>query len=177
MHTAHLTLRPFTSEDIEDTRAACSDELTQRWLPLPRPYTADDARAWCADVAPALRESGDGIHFAITARSGGRLLGTVGLKKTDWRALVSEVGYWVAPWARGRGVASQATSALARWLLDDQGFQRMELRAAVENLASQRVAAKAGMHYEGTMRNAGFVHGGRIDLRLYSAVRSIDSTR
>ncbi|MFD0021942.1 GNAT family N-acetyltransferase [Streptomyces sp. NPDC058382] len=177
MHTADLTLRAFTSEDIEDTRSACSDELTQRWLPLPHPYTSEDARSWCTRVAPALRESGDGVHFAISARSGGRLLGTVGLKKTDWRVLVSEVGYWVAPWARGRGVASEATSALARWLLDEQGFERMELRAAVGNTASQRVAVKAGMHYEGTLRNAGLVHGGRIDLRLYSATRPIDSTR
>uniref|UniRef100_A0AAU2VUW4 GNAT family N-acetyltransferase n=1 Tax=Streptomyces sp. NBC_00008 TaxID=2903610 RepID=A0AAU2VUW4_9ACTN len=176
MHTADLTLRAFTSQDIEDTRVACSDELTQRWLPLPHPYTSEDAGSWCTQVAPALRESGDGIHFAISARSGGRLLGTVGLKKTDWRALVSEVGYWVAPWARGRGVASEATSALARWLLDERGFERMELKAAVGNTASQRVAVKAGMRYEGTMRNAGFVHGGRIDLRLYSATRPIDST-
>ncbi|MEV7403969.1 GNAT family N-acetyltransferase [Streptomyces sp. NPDC091267] len=176
LRTENLTLRAFTPEDVEDTRAACSDELTQRWLPLPWPYTAEHATAWCTEIAPALRESGDGIHFALAARSGGRLLGTVGLKKTDWRALVSEVGYWVAPWARGRGIATEATAALACWLLGDQDFQRMELKAAVENTASQRVAVKAGLDYEGTMRNAGFVHGGRTDLRLYSATRPIDST-
>ncbi len=170
LQTGRLTLRPFTAADIEDTRTSCSDELTQQWLPLPQPYTLDDATAWCTKVAHDLRESGDGIHFAITDTHTDRLLGTVGLKKTDWQALVSEVGYWVAPWARGTGVATEATRALGQWLLTDQQFQRMELKAATENTASQRVALKAGLHHEGTLRNAGFVHAGRIDVVLFSLV-------
>ncbi|PJN21106.1 GNAT family N-acetyltransferase [Kitasatospora sp. CB02891] len=170
MQTSRLTLRPFTGGDIDDTRAACSDELTQRWLPLPRPYTREDATAWCTEVAHALRESGDGIHFAIADASNDRLMGTVGLKKTDWRARVSEVGYWVAPWARGRGIAAEATRVLGEWLLTDRAFQRMELLAATENTASQKVALRAGLHREGVLRNAGFVHAGRVDLVLFSLV-------
>ncbi|WP_404867272.1 GNAT family N-acetyltransferase [Kitasatospora griseola] len=170
MQTSRLTLRPFTSGDIDDTRAACSDELTQRWLPLPRPYTREDATAWCTEVAHALRESGDGLHFAIADASTDRLMGTVGLKKTDWRARVSEVGYWVAPWARGRGIAAEATRVLGEWLLTDQAFQRMELLAATENTASRKVALRAGLHREGVLRNAGFVHAGRVDLVLFSLV-------
>ncbi|MFD7493570.1 GNAT family N-acetyltransferase [Streptomyces sp. NPDC059832] len=108
------------------------------------------------------------MQFAVTDARTKRLMGQVGLKKTDWRTLVSEVGYWVSPWARGHGVATEATRAVARWLLADQQFQRLELRAATENTASQKVALKAGFHREGTLRNAGFVHGGRVDLVLFS---------
>ncbi|MFD5559124.1 GNAT family N-acetyltransferase [Kitasatospora griseola] len=97
-------------------------------------------------------------------------MGTVGLKKTDWRARVSEVGYWVAPWARGRGIAAEATRVLGEWLLTDQAFQRMELLAATENTASQKVVLRAGLHREGVLRNAGFVHAGRVDLVLFSLV-------
>lgn len=97
-------------------------------------------------------------------------MGQVGLKKTDWRALTSEVGYWVSPWARGRGVAVEATRALARWVLVEQGFQRVDLRAAVGNRASQAVARGACFSEEGTLRNAGFVHAGRVDLVVYSLV-------
>ncbi|MFJ1751593.1 GNAT family N-acetyltransferase [Kitasatospora sp. NPDC088134] len=117
-----------------------------------------------------MRESGDGIHFAIADASSDRLMGTVGLKKTDWRARVSEVGYWTAPWARGRGIAAEATRALGRWVLMDQAFQRMELLAATENTASRKVALRAGLHREGILRNAGFVHAGRVDLVLFSLV-------
>lgn len=168
--TGRLVLRAFAAEDVDATRAACADEVTQRWLPLPRPYTRDDAVDWCTKTAHALRRSGDGVHFAVTDAADGRLLGHVGLKKTDWRAAVSEVGYWVAPWARGRGVAAEATRAVGRWVLGPQSFQRMELRAAPGNAASLRVAEKAGMVREGVLRNAGFVHAGRVDLVLYALV-------
>jgi RimJ/RimL family protein N-acetyltransferase len=50
----------------------------------------------------------------------------------------------------------------------DHGFQRMELKAATGNLASQRTALKAGLQREGIMRNAGFIHAGRVDLVLFS---------
>ena len=170
LHSRRLVLRAFDTSDIPDTHASCSDSLTQRWLPLPRPYTLDDATAWCTTTAHAMRNSGDGIQFAITDAGTKRLMGQVGLKKTDWRALVSEVGYWVSPWARGHGIAAEATRTLAHWLLTIQQFQRMELRAATENTASQAVALKAGFHCEGTLRNAGFVNGGRVDLVLFSLV-------
>ncbi|MEH1130903.1 GNAT family N-acetyltransferase, partial [Micromonospora sp. CPCC 206061] len=125
---------------------------------IAQPYTLDDATAWCTKVSRALRESGDGIHFAITDATNDHLLGTIGLKKTDWSARISEIGYWIAPWARGRGVAAEATRSVGRWLLADQGFERMELKAAVDNIASQKVAMRAGLHREGILRNAGLIH-------------------
>ncbi|MER7915533.1 MULTISPECIES: GNAT family N-acetyltransferase [unclassified Streptomyces] len=170
LHTDRLVLRPFTAADAQDTRASCADALTQRWLPLPRPYTLDDATAWCTSVSHALRESGDGIHFAVTDRRTERLMGTVGLKKTDWRGRTSEVGYWVSPWARGHGIAAEATRALAHWLLTGHRFERLELRAATANTASQKTALRCGFHREGILRNAGFVHDGRVDLVLFSLV-------
>ena len=170
LHSSRLVLRPFTSADIHATQASCVDELTQKWLPLPQPYTLDDARAWCTSVAHALRTSGDGIHFAIADKETDRLLGTVGLKKTDWRAQVSEVGYWVSPWARGKRIAGEATAVLAQWALMERNFERLELRAAVENTASCKTAIRAGFRREGTLRNAGFVHSGRVDLAVFSLV-------
>lgn len=170
LRTGRLILRPFDASDIEETRASCEDALIQRWLPLPQPYTREDAAAWCTKVAPSLRESGDGIHFAVTDAGTGRLAGTIGLKRTDWAARVSEVGYWVSPWARGRGTATEATREVGRWLLTEQGFERLELRAATGNEASRKVALKVGMRHEGVLRNAGHVHAGRVDLDLFSLV-------
>jgi RimJ/RimL family protein N-acetyltransferase len=168
--TPRIVLRALAAADIPDVQLSCADELTQRWLPLPDPYTLEAAADYCTVTAPRFRESGDGICLAMADPDSGRLLGSISLKETNWRALTSEVGYWVSPWARGRGLAAEATRLLAEWLLGEQGFERLELRAATGNTASQRVAVKAGFTHEGMLRNAGFVHAGRVDLAVYSKI-------
>lgn len=172
LQTPRLTLRPYRAADAPDVALACRDELTQRWLPLPNPYTDADALAWCTEISPRFRTSGDGIEWAAVRRSDDRLIGSFGLKRTDWRGRSSEIGYWVAPWARGDGLAVEAVQAIARWLLLEQGFERMVLRAAPGNIASARVAEKAGFTREGVARNAGFTNSGRVDLVVFSLVPS-----
>ena len=82
-----------------------------------------------------------------------------------------EIGYWVAPWARGDGLAVEAVQAIARWLLE-QGFERMVLRAAPGNAASLRMAEKAAFTREGVARNAGLTNSGRVDLVVFSLIRT-----
>jgi RimJ/RimL family protein N-acetyltransferase len=172
LETPRLVLRPYRADDAVDLVRACNDELIQQWLPLPSPYTDADAAAWCTQLAPAFRTSGEGIELAAARRSDDRLIGSFGLKRTDWRGRTTEIGYWVAPWGRGAGLATEAVGAIARWLLIDQGFERLALRAAPGNVASQRVAEKAGFTREGIARNAGFTNAGRVDLVVFSLVRS-----
>lgn len=171
-HPPDTWLRDDSPEDAPDVALACRDELTQRWLPLPNPYTDADALAWCTEISPGFRASGEGIEWAAVRRSDDRLVGSFGLKRTDWRARSSEIGYWVAPWARAEGLAVEVVTAIARWLLAEQGFERLVLRAATGNLASQRVAEKSGFTREGVARNAGFNNTGRVDLVVFSFVPS-----
>lgn len=56
----------------------------------------------------------------------------------------TELSYVVAPWARGEGYASEGALATARWLFREQKFERIELRTAADNTASQQVAQKIG---------------------------------
>ena len=106
----NLILRPFTPTDADDVTEACQDSATRRWLPLPRPYTRANAEWFIGTFGPGQREAGAGIGFAI--ESAGRLAGAVDLKGVNWAARVAELGYCVAPWARGRGVAAQACMVL-----------------------------------------------------------------
>ncbi|MQS09481.1 GNAT family N-acetyltransferase [Streptomyces sp. IF17] len=169
LRTERFVLRPWTADDVGAVRAACADAETQRWLPLPRPYTLDDAVQWCTRTAHALRESGEGLHLAVTTADG-RLVGGIGLNRTDWRVGSAEAGWWTAPEARRRGVATEACRAVGRWLLRERGFHRMEVRVATGNVASRRVALRAGLRHEGTLRGAGLVPAGRVDLDVFSLV-------
>ncbi len=163
-----LVLRELLVADAADVARACQDEETQRWLPLPRPYTEATAEEFITSIAPGQQRCGDGVVRAI--ERDGRLVGCVDLKHTDWAARTTEVGYWVAPWARRQGVASRSARALSVWALTVGELERVELLAATGNVGSQRVADAAGFEQEGVARNAGYVHDGRVDLIIYSLI-------
>jgi RimJ/RimL family protein N-acetyltransferase len=77
-------------------------------------------------------------------------------------------GYGVRPDRRGRGYASEAVVALARWALTEGGMQRIQLCAIIENVPSLRVAEKAGFQREGTLRRAELEDDGLHDLAVFS---------
>ncbi|MGJ5750277.1 RimJ/RimL family protein N-acetyltransferase [Streptomyces puniciscabiei] len=152
--TERLVLRPFEESDIEAFAEMMNDELVTTWTSVPQPYTEADARAWITELAPAERAEGRGIVFAVDEFLTQRLVGIVHLQNTDWRVRSTEIAYVIAPWARGEGYASEAALATAQWLFHDQKFERLELRTAADNTASQQVAQKIGCISEGVLRGA-----------------------
>jgi [ribosomal protein S5]-alanine N-acetyltransferase len=107
--------------------------------------------------------------FAIFDRGGGELLGGIGVRLYD--AAVVEVGYWVKAEARGRGVATRALALIARFAIDELGAARVQLRTEPDNVASQRVAEKAGFIHEGVLRSLLHFKGRRRDAVMFSLVR------
>jgi RimJ/RimL family protein N-acetyltransferase len=170
LKTDRLTLRALRESDAADVVTGASDAITQRWLPLPRPYTMEHALTFITKLAPGMQAAGHGLVRAL--ESDGAFVGVIDLKRTDWVARVTEIGYWAMPGLRGRGLLTEATAALARWAIEDFSFERVELRIAPENEGSIRVAEKAGFVREGVARSAGFIHDGRVDLAIYSRIRS-----
>jgi RimJ/RimL family protein N-acetyltransferase len=164
-----VRLRAFHDGDVDDIVEACNDPLSRRFLPLlPQPYRRHDALAFMHEYVPSAIAAGR-AQYAIADPDSGRLLGTIGLAYR--RGTVAEVGYWVAPWARGRGVATAATRALSERAFAD-GIARLELRTEPENTYSQRVALAAGYSWESLQRAAGEGPGGaRRDLIQWVRLR------
>ncbi|MBL1089604.1 GNAT family N-acetyltransferase [Streptomyces sp. NPDC001739] len=178
LSTDRLVLRPFEEADIPALAEMMSDELVTAWTALPHPYTTAEARAWATGKAAALRTTGRGLALAVTEFLTQRLVGTVHLENTDWRIRSTEIGYVTAPWARGEGYASESVLAVAQWLFHHEKFERLELRTAADNTASQQVAQKIGCISEGVLRNAWIARsrtedGGWTDIRTDLIVWSL----
>ncbi|MFJ9541518.1 GNAT family N-acetyltransferase [Streptomyces sp. NPDC101225] len=169
--TERLVLRPLDEDDVPALAAMMNDEQVGAWTDVPQPFTEDRARSWITDHAPAERVAGRGLDLAVAEFLTQRLVGVVRLARTDWHVRSTEMSYIVAPWARGEGYASEAALATAQWLLGDQKFERIELRTAADNTASQQVAQKIGCISEGVLRGACIAHV-RADDGTWSDVRT-----
>lgn len=74
-----------------------------------------------------------------------QVLGEVGVVVADRARGWGELGWWLFPEARGRGIAAGAVELLARHLLAETTLRRLFARIPADNSASQRVAERAGM--------------------------------
>ena len=156
--TERLVLRALDEDDVPALAEMMNDEQVGAWTDMPQPFSEDRARGWITEYAPAEREAGRGLGLAVTEFLTQRLVGVIQLGRTDWHIRSTELSYIVAPWARGEGYASEAALATAQWLFTDQKFERIELRTAADNTASQQVAQKIGCISEGVLRGACIAH-------------------
>ncbi len=168
LRTARLDLRPLTSADAPAIAEAMRDRSLHEFLPLPDPYTEQDARAFVAQ-AQEQRRRGVALVCGLGERDSGRLVGTSALYLPSGRTVGAEIGYAVYPGGRGRGYAAEATRELTRWGLA-LGLPRVELRMAVGNVASARVALAAGHAFEGIERASVAVPDGLADGAVFARV-------
>ena len=159
-----IALRPWRPDDAADIVRCCNDELVSHFIPiLPLPYTLADAESFIERTV-----SDSELNLAITDRATAAVLGAVGVGLKAFDEEIAEIGYWLAPEARGRGVATHALMLLARWTLREVPIARLQLTADVANLRSQAVAERAGFVREAVMRNGFGGRDGRRDCVVFS---------
>lgn len=142
-----VKLRPFEMSDVGDVTAACQDREISRWTDaIPWPYNDGHAYGWIS-AHPGLWERGEVAPFAIVSAEDGNFLGAISLIFPQGRP--PAVGYWVARWGRNRGVATAALVVIANWGFDTLDIRSIILATMVGNVASERVAQKAGFTFLG----------------------------
>lgn len=147
-----ITLRPWALADAGVLLEASADPAIQRYsLSRSGPFTALEAREHLRDChAYSLTTDGSGRpsgSLVITDAVTGVALGQCGID--GWSpGDVAQIGYWLAPRARGRGLATRAAVQLTNWLFD-LGASRVVLTVIDDNRASMAVAQRAGFLLEG----------------------------
>jgi [ribosomal protein S5]-alanine N-acetyltransferase len=161
---AEMRLRAFDHRDTDAVARAYDDREVLRW------FWSDggerSATAFLRRQAEAWRR-GEWASFAV-CECEDSCVGAVFLESRD--PGICDIGYWLLAEARGRGLAARATRLVAEWGLTLPGVARVQLWMEPENVASQRVAERAGFHREGVLRAYGEREGRRVDAVFYSLV-------
>lgn len=154
---ASAVLRRFVPADAPTLISAGADPDILAFTSLDQLTTVDEVERWVAhrDAEEAV---GTGLTLAID--QDGVAVGAVLLLHRDLADATAELGYWLLPSARGRGLASGALRALRDWCCD-AGYHRISLVANLDNLATHRVARRCGFQAEGVLRSHGFDRAGR----------------
>ena len=155
-----VLLRPPTTADIPLITAGCRHPDAARWTTVPQPYSEADAAAFLA-LRPTASEWWAAPLWAITSGDD-QWGGSIDLRLDD--AGGAEVGYMVAPWLRGRGVATRALLLVCRWGFTALDLQVIRWFAIVGNDASRALAERVGfrVHRE-PLRRAVTQRGTRRD--------------
>jgi RimJ/RimL family protein N-acetyltransferase len=162
-----VRLEPLGPAHLGGMRGLGDDPDVARFTSVRAPLTEERARSWLDRYVEGWREGTLG-GFAIEPSGGGEFLGFIAVVRYDAEGREAEIGYIVAPAARGRGVAARALKLLSDWCLGPLRLERVELRIDVANEASLRVAEKLSFVREGVLRSMHFKDGLRVDLAVYS---------
>jgi RimJ/RimL family protein N-acetyltransferase len=167
-----IGLRQFKLDDAPPLFNAVHESMAQlsAWMVWAHPnYSMEDTRAFILKCAPGW-EKGEQYSFAIVDAHDGEFLGSVGLSGVHHSHGFANLGYWVRARKVRHGVATSATRMAARFSFETLKLNRVELLVPTANLASQRVAEKAGAKREGILRNRLRLNGVGHDAFVYSFV-------
>lgn len=161
-----VILRSWNEADVPQQMEAFRDPvflIYSDWQPL----SSEEARRRLRDQEET-RLRDEQIDFAVVARGDvGALLGGVSLNWVNDKDSRASLGYWLAPGARGRGVASRSVRLVARWAFETLHLARLEITCGPDNHGSQRVAQRCGFTREGVLRSHLAFKGARRDTVVF----------
>jgi RimJ/RimL family protein N-acetyltransferase len=147
LHTARLTLGRHTPADFEDCAAMWANPEVTRYIGG-IPSTRSDSWDRLVRFAGNWALFGYG-YWAVRETETGRFVGDIGFADRRRDIVpnlddIPEIGWVLAPWAHGRGFATEAVLAAVQWGDAHLPDPRTVCLIDAANAASRHVAAKAG---------------------------------
>lgn len=149
-----VCLRKFKPSDAEAVYQICKDKQMARWtMGLPADYKLEHATAFIRKARRLARQNRE-LHFAITLKESGRLIGTMGLKRIDTTHKCAEIGFVIGRKYQAKGYATEAVGLILEFAFKKLRLYRVYGYCFEPNVASRCVFEKCRFKLEGTIRKA-----------------------
>jgi RimJ/RimL family protein N-acetyltransferase len=171
LQDSHVVLRPLAVEDGPDYASAfVEDPDLGRLLGFEQDPTAEQVSERAAKAVEGA-EAGRWLELAVCSAQADSFIGSVLLHSADERHRRCEIGFWLVPSARGRGLARAAVARWVSWIFDELPIDRIEMTTTPDNTATRRLAARLGFSEEGVLRGRNLERGRRVDLVMFGLLR------
>ena len=148
-----------------------SREELKIWLPwCHSDYKIEETKDWVKFQQKAWNDKLE-FSFGVFEADSKRFIGGCGINQINWIHKIGNLGYWIKTDAAGKGYASAAAKLCAAFGFIDLELNRLEIIAAKDNIASQRVAEKTGATKECLARKRLKVGDKIHDAFVYSLVK------
>ena len=162
-----IELREFTHDDAASVFAAVTENYEHlrpfmHWITPD--YSLDSAKDF---ISRSIRGRDERESLGLGIFRGERLIGSIGFVQFDWKAMKTEIGYWIAAAEEGKGVVSGACRLLIDFAIRELGINRIEIRCSAENSRSSAIPVRFGFKKEGHLRQAEYRDGRLHDFEIF----------
>ena len=164
-------IRPLHVEDADAVYDAVvrNAEHLRPWMTWMDGITGvSEVHSW---VRTAETEAYEHTAFKAGIWRRNALIGFIDLHDIDWANGHASIGYWLDRDYTGRGIMTQAVSAIGEYAFEALDMHRIEIHVATENHRSRRIPERLGFTLEGVLRQVQRLRGAYVDHALYALLR------
>ena len=167
--TERLSLRPFQADDLEAFVAYRSDPEVARYQSWDSAYSMADAESFLSSQRELVfGRPGEWLQLAIVERETGTVCGDCAVRVATEQPATAEVGVTLAQANQGKGLATEALTAVVTELVARRGIHRVFAEADDRNVSVQRLLERVGFRCEARLVEADWFKGEWSTLRLYA---------
>ena len=171
LETGRLVLRKVSLEDAADIFEYATDPEVPKFMPWEPHQSIQMTYEYLAHVLDLYRQRSPG-PWAIVHMRDAKMIGTCSFGSWERDHRRAEIGYVLNRRYWGQGYMTEVVRAIIAFGFRELGLNRIQARCEVPNIGSARVMEKAGMSFEGVLRQQLFEKGSYRDMKMYSILRS-----
>lgn len=163
-------MREITVNDIDDMFCYYSNPEMMKYTSTEVHNSKDETFARITKLSNSYKNN-KGIAWAIEDKVSKRVIGDIGIYNITSDGKKAGIGFNIAQSHWNKGYGTMALTIAFNYAIKEMHINRVEATCIIDNIASARIMEKAGMHFEGILRQYSSKNGKYHDVKMYSIIK------